>query len=262
MLRSPHLRCLFVAAALSFAALVQAEQISIRADPWLPYNGIGGKVPAGYMIDIATRVAALNGHTIDYANMPWDDALASVRKGDNDCVAGAARDDADDFMFPALSFGKSQNAFFGMAESSWRFTGLDSLASVRLAVIDEYSYSDELDAYIKAHQDDGKVVVISGIRRATMTALSQLAARKTDVFVEDTNVMQDTLTAMSMSERVINLGNLDAVSDVYIACTPAKPAGKVWANMFSDGLATLRASGELTTILARYGLKDWAPTSP
>jgi polar amino acid transport system substrate-binding protein len=251
------LRCLFVVAGLGFATANRAESITIRADPWLPYNGLGNKPPAGYMIELAQKIARANGHSVNYANMPWDDALADVRKGTYDCVVGAARDDAEDFMFPDVPWGKSQNAFFGMAESPWRFIGMESLDSVRLAVIESYSYSDELDAYIEAHHADGKVVTISGIRRATMSAVSQMVAHKADVFVEDVNVMQQTLNTMQMTDRVINKGTLDELTDVYIACTPANPRGKEFARMFSDGLVKLRASGELQAILDGYGLKDW-----
>ncbi len=256
-LRAPFALCL-----LLFAGVVGAEKISIRADPWLPYNGVGSKAPAGYMIDAARLIARANGHTIEYLNLPWDDALVAVRRGDYDCVVGAAIDDADDFMFPQVSWGKSQNAFWGMAETSWRYTDISSLESVRLAVIVDYTYSDELDAYIAAHADDGKIVVIKGARRATMSAVSNLVARKADVFVEDLNVMQQTLAAMGMTDRVINLGTLDDLTDVYIACTPAHPRGKQYAQMFSDGLVKLRASGELQKILDSYGLKDWAGTGP
>jgi polar amino acid transport system substrate-binding protein len=257
MSRLSRLRNVFVVAGLAVATVGWADSITIRADPWLPYNGLGNKAPAGYMIDLAEKIARSNGHTINYANMPWDDALAEVRKGTYDCVVGAARDDADDFMFPGVSWGKSQNAFFGMIESPWRYTGMESLDAIRVAVIDSYSYSDELDAYIEAHKTDGKVVTITGIRRATMSAVSQLVSRKADVFVEDVNVMQQTLNTMQMTDRVVNKGTLDELTDVYIACTPAKPRGKQYAQMFSDGLVALRASGELQAILDGYGLKDW-----
>lgn len=257
MSRSFDWRNLLFLFAVTVATPSLAETITMRADGWLPYNGIGSKPPAGYMIDAARLIAKANGHTIDYANMPWNDALEAVRKGEYDCVVGAAKDDAEDFMFPALSWGKSQNAFFGMAESNWRYTGIDSLAKVRLAMIDGYTYSDELDAYIEAHRGDGKVIVIQSIGRAAISAVSKMVEKKADVFIENMNVMQQTLTTMQMTDRVVNKGTLNDLTDVYIACTPAKPHGRVFANMFSEGMAKLRASGELKKILDRYGLKDW-----
>lgn len=255
----PARSCSWVAALfLCLAAASQAEVITIRADPWLPYNGVGQRKPDGYMIDLAKRIAQINGHTVNYNNMPWDDAIEAVRKGEYDCVVGAAKDDAEDFAFPAESWGKSNNAFWGMAETTWRFTGIDSLESIRLLALEGYSYSETLDPYIEAHASDGKVMVINPIRRAANAAVSNLVARKADVFVEDVNVMQQTLRGMQMQDRVINLGALDELTDVYIACTPAKPRGAQYAQMFSEGLKALRNSGELQKILDAYGLQDWA----
>ncbi len=257
MSRSLGLRCLFVVAGLGFATASCAEAITIRADAWLPYNGQTDKPPAGYMIELAEKIARANGHTVNYATMPWEDAIKEVRKGTYDCVVGASHDDADDFMFPDASWGKSQNAFFGMAENPWRYTGIESLELVRLASIKDYTYSDELDAYIEAHREDGKVIVINSIGRAAISAVSQLVSKKVDVFVENVMVMKQTLNTMQMSDRVINLGTVNELNDVYIACTPAHPRGKQYAAMFSDGIVKLRASGELQTILDTYGLKDW-----
>lgn len=251
-------RRFFVALAVCFAGACQAEVITIRADPWLPYNGVGLRKPDGYMIDLAKRIAQINGHTVNYNNMPWDDAIAAVRKGEYDCVVGAAKDDAEDFAFPAEAWGKSSNAFWGMAETTWRFTGIDSLESIRLLALEGYSYFEALDPYIEAHASDGKVMLINPIRRAANSAVSNLVARKADVFVEDINVMQLTLRGMQMEDRVINLGQLGELTDVYIACTPAKPRGAEYAQMFSEGIKALRKSGELQKILDAYGLQDWA----
>jgi len=246
---------------LLLASAAAADSITIRADPWLPYNGVGNRPPAGYMLDFATRIAQANGHTIQYSNMPWDAALVAVRKGELDCVVGAAKDDAEDFEFPTASWGKSSNAFWGMAESTWRYTGMESLDQIKLIVIESYSYSEELDAYIEKHADDGKLVVVKPIRRAAMTAISNLVARKADAVVEDINVMRQTLKDMAMEDRVIQLGELDELTDVYIACTPAKPRGKQYAQMFSAGLEKLRSSGELQKILNNYGLTDWGASA-
>jgi polar amino acid transport system substrate-binding protein len=255
--KSAHIRFLLVAASLAFSAGALAYDITIRADSRMPYRGPQNGQSAGYMIDLARKIASANGHTIDYANMPMKDALYSVRKGEFDCVAGIAREDAADFNFSNMSWGKSQNAFYAMADSSWRYNGLQSLEAVRLAVIDGYSYSPELDAYIAAHRKDGSVVVVNNIRRPAISAVSQIATKKADVFIEDFMLMRQTLQTMQMADRVVKVGVLDTPSDVYLACTPANWRGKEFAKLFSDGLAKLRDSGELQPILDQYAIKDW-----
>ena len=70
MVASNILRRGAFAALCAFSTGVLADAISIRADEWLPYNGPSTKKPAGYMIELAEKIALANGHTINYATMP------------------------------------------------------------------------------------------------------------------------------------------------------------------------------------------------
>lgn len=253
-------RAVFLAlCALPAAAL--ADAISIRADEWLPYNGPTTKKPPGYMIELAEKIAAANGHTIVYATMPWDDAVAAVRRGAHDCVVGALKSDAEGFEFPNESWGMSQSAFYTLDDSKWRYSGIDSLATQRLGVIEGYSYSEQVDAYVEQHKNDpARIVMISSSGRAQMNAISRLISKKADVLVEDINVAKDTIGKLNLNGRVVMADVATEPEALYIACTPADPRGKRYAEMFSAGIAKLRASGELATILDTYNLSDWATT--
>lgn len=44
---------------------------------------------------------------------------------------------------------------------------------------------------------------------------------------------------------------------MYIAFSPAISQSKEYARILSEGVDTLRKSGELKTILKKYGLDDW-----
>jgi polar amino acid transport system substrate-binding protein len=57
--------------------------------------------------------------------------------------------------------------------------------------------------------------------------------------------------------RVISLGETGEPEEVYIACTPADPRGRAYADLFGKGTAQLRASGKLAEILKNYNLQDW-----
>lgn len=246
---------------LAYASVAIADAISIRADEWLPYNGPSNKKPPGYMIEVAEKIAIANGHTIAYSTMPWDDAVAAVRRGAHDCVVGALQSDAEDFAFPAESWGMSQSAFYTLDDTKWRYSGMDSLANMRLAVIEGYSYSDEIDAYVEKNKaDPARIVMISSAGRAQMNAMSRLVAKKADVFIEDINVAKQTIAKLNLAGRVV-MADIATESDtLYIACTPADPRGKRYAEMFSAGIAKLRKSGELATILDKYNLSDWTAT--
>lgn len=241
------------------AGTANAAEITIRADEWLPYNGGSTLKPPGYMIEMAQAIAARNGHTVEYRTLPWERALDAVRKGTFDCVVGAYLSDAEGFAFPSVSWGKSGNHLYGFDDNPWRYSGPESLSQVRIGVLEEYSYGDELDAYIAANKDDpGKVNVAPGVGRGIVMLIGRLVGRKIDIFVEDLNVAAYGIERAGMTGRIIDLGQVGEDEDVYIACTPAHPRGREYADMFGKGTQELRNSGELKAILDKYKLRDWA----
>lgn len=244
-------------AALATPAL--ADDIRIRADPWLPYSGGSEMNPAGYMVDMAKAIAEANGHTIQYRTMPWANALEVVREGKADCVVGAYLSDAEGFAFPEVGWGPSGNVFWGLAEQPWRFDGVGSLDAVKVGVIEEYSYGDELDAYIEQHKADAnRLEVVPAVGRGIVRLLARLIGKRVDAIIEDRNVLAYALEQSKMEPgRIISLGETGEPESVYIACTPAHPRGQQYADLFGKGTAQLRASGKLAEILARYNLKDW-----
>jgi polar amino acid transport system substrate-binding protein len=218
--------------------------------------------PPGYMVEMAEAIAKASGHTIQYRTLPWANALDVVRAGSADCVVGAYLTDAEGFEFPASGWGPSGNVFWGMAGTKWRFTGVDSLAEVRLGVIEEYSYGDDLDAYIKEHAADKQhLEVVPAVGRGIVRLIARLVGKRIDTFIEDTNVLAYAVEQAKMEPgRIISLGQTGEPEPVYIACTPADPRGRAYADMFEKGLPELRRSGKLAAILARYNLKDWVGT--
>lgn len=252
-------RGILAALLLCVGGGVWADEIQIRADPWLPYSGGSEMNPAGYMVEMAEAIAKANGHTIQYRTLPWANALEVVRAGNADCVVGAYLSDAEGFEFPKAGWGPSGNVFWGLSETKWRYTGLDSLDDVRIGVIEEYSYGDDLDEYIKAHADDSaRLEVVPAIGRGIVRLIARLIGKRVDTFIEDRSVLAYAMEQAKMDpDRIIPLGEAGETESVYIACTPADPRGRVYADMFDKGTAQLRASGKLAEILSHYNLKDW-----
>lgn len=253
------LQWLLGAAAVCAAGLAGAAEISVRADPWLPYSGGQEMNPPGYMVEMAEAIAKANGHEIEYRTLPWSNALDVVRAGSADCVVGAYLSDAEGFAFPDVGWGPSGNVFWGLAEQKWRFEGIPSLDTIKIGVLEDYSYGDELDAYIEQHKADAqRLEIVPAIGRGIVRLLARLIGRRVGAIIEDRNVMAYALEQAKMDpKRVISLGEAGESESVYIACTPAHPRGKEYADMFGRGTAQLRASGKLAEILAKYNLKDW-----
>src|SRR5262245_47560403 len=113
--------------AILFAFLLlpsaYAAEVTLRADVWYPMNGEPNAANPGYMVEIAKESLAVGGHTINYQNLPWERAVTEVRAGKFDCVIGAYKDDAPDFIFPDEELGRVGQAFYVKKGNSWRYNG-------------------------------------------------------------------------------------------------------------------------------------------
>ena len=172
---------------------------------------------------------------------------------------GAYKADAEGFEFPASGWGLSGNKFWGLAETTWRYDGLASLDNVRIGVIEEYNYGEEMDAYIEKHAGDAaRIEVVPAVGRGIVRLMARLIGKRIVTFVEDQNVLAFAVEEAQMDPtRIISLGQASELENVYIACTPADPRGRKYADMFDKGTAELRKSGKLKQILDTYNLKDW-----
>ncbi|MDX5298888.1 MAG: transporter substrate-binding domain-containing protein [Gammaproteobacteria bacterium] len=236
------------------SAAVQAQTVTIRADNWYPMNGDPKSPKPGYMIEMAQAILAPQGIQVDYATMPWERAVHSVRAGEYDCVVGAFKEDTPDFVFPQLPWGSDQTTVYVKAGDAWRYTGLDSLESRKVGLIGGYSYHEAFDKYIE--QNASLAQFIKG-DNALENNIQKLLAGRIDTTVESPLVMAAKLKDMGLQGQVAVAGTLGEPNAMYIACSPAKADSQALVRMLDEGTRTLRESGALARILERYGLTDW-----
>ncbi|WP_163832570.1 substrate-binding periplasmic protein [Spartinivicinus ruber] len=240
----------FLLQGLGFAE----ESISIRADEWYPMNGDPASDKPGFMIEIAQKVFGAKNIKVDYRLMPWERALSSVRDGTYDCVVGAYPSDAPDFVFPKENWGQDVTGIYVIAGDSWRFSDLNSLLTRKVAVIGGYSYDDELDKLIASRKDVFKSV--SG-NNALENNIKKLLGGRVNTLIESVAVAEAKLESMDKKGNALLAGTYGEANNIYFACSPAKESSKQLVEIADEGIQQLRDSGDLKTIMAKYGLTDW-----
>ncbi|QEP44869.1 hypothetical protein D5085_18070 [Ectothiorhodospiraceae bacterium BW-2] len=243
-----------LAVLLLLANLVKADTITIVADEWAPYNSVPNSAMPGYGIEIAQQAFAQAGHSVNYLIMPWNRALKETREGKYSAVIGAYIEDAPDFIFPDEEFGVSKNSFFVQKGSAWRYTGLESLLNLKVGIIQDYSFGEELDDFFAKHPQItehvfGKTPLDQNIKK--------LLAGRVDVLVEDSNVFMQKVKEMGVSDKIEHVGDQGDANKLYIAFSPALAESKTYADILSKGIVAMKKSGELEQILAKYGLSYW-----
>jgi len=231
--------------------------IRVVGDSWCPYNCAPGSEHPGYVIEIATEIFKKAGYRLNYQTVPWTRSLNGVKDGSYDAAVGAAKGDIPEAIFPEEPIGFVQNSMFVRKGEQWKFTGMDSLKSIRLGVVGDYYYSNEINAYLDANQGSQYIDVMLG-DNVVERSITKLLESKIDVYIEDPNVAYYTAAQMGLDRGKLAIaGELNEPDGIYIAFSPKNPQSARWAAILSQGIKELRQSGRLAEILKWYGVKDW-----
>lgn len=234
----------------------RAAEITFVADEWLPFNGVPGSDKEGYFLDIVRAVFEPMGHRVTYIIRPWTRAVREVEKGAYDALLGPFITEAPGFIFPEEEVGFTTLSFFTRIDSTWTFTGLESLEEVRLGIIQDYEYRPWLQEFRKGHPES--FVIVSG-EDAIYRNLQLLIRGRIDAIPTNEQAFRYRAKRAGVLDLVRFAGhdNIDEGRKIYIAFSPKKPTSEIYARSLSKGIREMRRSGRLNKILAKYGLKDW-----
>ena len=235
---------------------LNAAEVTIVSDRWYPYNGIPQSPQPGYGIEIARYGLAKGGHTLKYQLMSWERSLELVKEGKKDCVIGAYKREAPDFVYPSLPIGLDQIIFIKRKGYDWQYRGITSLNNIRLGTIPGYEYSPDIKHYITRLAKPENISKTKG-KYALEFNLSSLLEGKLDAVVDSKIVLVSTLKKHGWLNEVEIAGVAGAATELYIACSPALKSSYEYAQLISDGIDELRNTGKLNQILDKYGVKDW-----
>lgn len=240
------------------AEAAAAETVTLVADEWCPYNCAPGSRREGYMIEIARMALEPAGIAVEYATMPWNRALSEVRSGTRSGAVGAVASEYPSAVYPKLPLGRSGNvlAMKRSAAAGFSYGGIDSLAKLRLGGIQGYSYdSGPIDAYIA--KPTGAVELLAGADSQRQN-LRKLEAGRIDAVIDNEYVLRLLLSESSPAPDLV-LVPVGEASDISIAFSEAKLSeSRRYADLIDAALDRARKSGSLATLLAKYGVADWA----
>ena len=236
------------------SSLSFADTITLVADEWCPYNCDPKAANPGYMIEIAKLAFEAKGHTIDYKLINWERALQMVKEGKAVGAVGADKSELEGGVYPAEEMGAAINSFFALSASNWSYAGPDSMKGQKIGVIQGYPYDESIEKFFKANA--GVADFVSG-DNATETNIKKLQAGRINAYLENEAVFNNKAKDMGLDSAFKKVGSESDKTQIYIVFSPSNAQSKTYSAILSDKVKELRANGELSKILAKYGLKDW-----
>jgi len=234
------------------AAKADERTLVIAADRWCPVNCDPGTEKPGFMVDIARAIVEPHGYTVRYETINWARALLYARSGQFDGVFGALREDAPDFVLPALPQGKTKVGLFKQAGAPWRYIGEESLNGRSVGVILDYAYGEHLETLL----EERTITSYQGGDAPLDINVRKLAAGRLDLVIEDVNIFWHKAEEIGVRHK-FELAHIFSEEDIFIALSPSKPQSNELARLLADGMSELRQTGELQKIMSRYGLDVW-----
>ncbi|MFZ4405107.1 MAG: transporter substrate-binding domain-containing protein, partial [Pseudobdellovibrionaceae bacterium] len=168
--------CVFY--VLLFCITSKADQLVFKADKWCPYSCTPGTSAQGYMVDILKKVFKDKGHTVEYKIMPWAEAVKEAESGAINGIIGASVFDLPTAIRTEEPLGTNNECFFAKAESSFVYTGVESLKGKKIGTTKGYVYTDAVNDFLKANT--AAVVASEGDYPLTEN-LKNLSSGKVDV---------------------------------------------------------------------------------
>lgn len=246
------LRQVLFICAIAFASAAHADEITLMADSWCPYNCEPNSAEPGMFVEVATQALEAKGHKVKYTIYPWSRSLAEARAGKIGGVLGAGPLDAEGLEI-ADAIGTSSNCFYVAKGSKWTFADASSLEKITLAAISGYTYTEEIDAYIANPKNSKKIDVIGG-DDALEKNLKKVAAGRVDAFIEDSNVVGYNAAKLNLDNKIQKAGCAKGVP-ISVAFSKKNPKSKEYVKIMNEHIAALKKSGKFDALKKKYKME-------
>lgn len=240
---------------LLIAQPARAGELTVASDAWCPY-ACTGTDPSGFLADVAQE-ALSDAFQIRLVIMPWARALREALQGRVQAVAGVNPEDAPSLIFPEEPVIIARHCFITRKDDPWTYTGPGSLWNRRLGVISGYTYTPELNEYIRNNADSPALRFFFG-PTPLQDSLKALSAGMVDVLIEEENVARAALESFDGSDLLLlrtECLNIPA----YIAFSPSLAHAGELATKLNRGIRRLRESGRLRELMRSHGLRESTP---
>ena len=236
--------------------LLRADNITITADEWCPYNCSENAHNKGFLVDIFTYIFEKRGYEVIYTVADsYEKAIKDVRENRINAIIGSTREETPDFIFPKYPLAYSYDIIITEKDSLWNYTSPQSLNQICLGVIKDYAYDDVITQHIiKNKNDQKKIQMISG-NNALEYNLKKLRYQKITALIDDQLLIRYYFTQKKTSFPFKIATSLKTYP-LYISFSPKDYKAQTYANILSYELKKLKGTDVLHKILAKYGLTE------
>lgn len=237
---------------------IAAETITVSTGEWMPYVGLKGSDPPGYVIEIVRKIFTKAGYQVIVNDLPYERALEYLEDGRVDVVTAAFAEDLSSpeiAILPDEEVGRLQRAFFVKKGEKWQYTGQASLSQIKLGLVTGEVYP-EIKTYLDRQPKPSRIEYVSGVDGYRRNVLKLLSGR-IGAMLEIPEVVKFYAAQLHSISEIRQAGRIGKLRKLWVAFSAHNPNARKYADLFSKGIIKMRKSGELQELLTRYHVRDW-----
>lgn len=235
----------YILLSLSFfiLPLYAAEKVTLLAeDAWYPYTGkTDTQSVAGIAVDLITAAFEEVDTVVEYKVVPYDRAMAKVRKGEAIACFNTPREPnveafykwPEQRLYQAKSFYYARKNFVGEIKS------VKDLAKRKVGLVQGYGYGNDIDNNTQMHK------VFSS---SDKISIRKLMAKRVDVIVVFEMVAKHLLSQMPEGKNIKVVGQTK-LTDIYLAFSKKHPNSDKYIFLFNKGFAKIKQNGRWQKII-------------
>ncbi len=235
-----------------------ADTIKVAAMNACPYNcdpETDGK--KGFMVDIAESIFRDAGHTVVSEVLPFNRAIRGTEDGTYDALGISNPNDSEKLLMPKVPNAMPQGVFLVRKGETWRYKGVDSLKSIKLASFPGATWEEkDVNHYLETTGSPA-VQMIYG-EDPLEVGIQMLLRERVDACLTEMNTARYYAAKIGLNlDRLMEIRGRLASTPHYISFSPKNPKSATYIRILDQGMKKLRKSGKLADILQKYGMTDW-----
>jgi len=212
----------------------------------------------GYIIEVVKAIYRSEGYTVTIKNVPWNRAIAMVNAGTANGILGIVKKDSPELVYPQTEVARYVPVVYSLVSNPWHYEGINSLRKIRLGLIQNYGDPDsfpELKAYL---EDKSSQVSYVATDNSLLHLFMMIEVKHIDATIDDQRVGTYLLRKSGKEKLFKSESFNDLAGSGFVAFTSKNAKSQHLADLFDEGMAKLRKSGKLKSILTDYGIADWS----
>jgi polar amino acid transport system substrate-binding protein len=230
----------------------ERKTLVIAGDYWCPYNCLPDSESPGYLVELIEKALYIYSIDVEYRIMSWNDAIKLAEKGEVDAIVGIGDIRGKNLLTTSLPLEYSMTDAFTRNDTEWIYDGIDSLRGKKIGVVMGGIIDEVTKHYIGINYPiNPGAFSVQEEKNAVIESIADLIDSDSDVYIEDYRVVH------GLDPYIRNAGHVGKIkAPVYIAFSKALPDSTKYIQYFTEGIASLKATGEYDSLRLKYNMDN------